>query len=250
MCGDSVAFTCACSAAASAVAPSRSDDEGPRLLQAVLLVADDRALGHVGVRGEALLDLLRGDPDAADLEQVVGAAAVVEEAVGVAREEVAAHDHVARVGLHRLLARVPVHERGVSPSIHSRPVSRRAARAVLVDHPALVARHELAERSGARRARPVGDVDVVGLGGADAVEHLDAEASRASGGAALAAAPRPPRCTAAGRTGLRAGCSSIARIIVGTLTRIVGRCSAMSSKIRSGVERSGKTIPAAPTPNG
>ena len=100
------------------------DDERARLLQAVLLVADDRALGHVGVRGEALLDLLRRDPDAADLEQVVGAAAVVEEAVGVAREEVAAHDHVARVGLARTSrARCQYMSAAVSPSIHSRPVS-------------------------------------------------------------------------------------------------------------------------------
>ena len=44
--------------------------------------------------------------------------------------------------------------------------------------------------------------------------------------------------------------SIICAIIVGTLTRIVGRCSAISSKIRSGVVRSGKTIPAPPTPNG
>ena len=44
--------------------------------------------------------------------------------------------------------------------------------------------------------------------------------------------------------------ATICAIIVGTFTRIVGLCSAISSKIRSGVERSGKTIPAAPTPNG
>ena len=76
------------------------------------------------MRGEALLDLLRRDPDAADLEQVVGAAAVVEEAVGVAGEEVAAHDHVARVGLAPTSrARCQYMSAAVSPSIHSRPVS-------------------------------------------------------------------------------------------------------------------------------
>ena len=45
------------------------------------------------------------------------------------------------------------------------------------------------------------------------------------------------------------GCSSIAPIIVGTCTMIVGRCRSIRSKSRSGVARSGNTMPAAPTPN-
>src|SRR5438874_6460454 len=44
------------------------DDERPRLLQAVFVVADDGAFGYVGAAREALLDLQRRHPDAADLE--------------------------------------------------------------------------------------------------------------------------------------------------------------------------------------
>ena len=46
------------------------------------------------------------------------------------------------------------------------------------------------------------------------------------------------------------GWATIALIMVGTLTRMVGECRSINSKISSAVVRSGKAIPAAPTPNG
>src|SRR5262244_477413 len=60
------------------------DDEGLGLDEAVrVLVAHHRRLEHGGVADERVLHLHGRDPDAADLEHVVGAAAVPEEAVRV-----------------------------------------------------------------------------------------------------------------------------------------------------------------------
>ena len=121
---------------------------------------------HGGVADQAVLDLRRRDPDPADLDQVVGAAAVPEVAVGVALEEVAGADAVAVKGLLRLLVLAPVQERGgvaLDPEL------------AVVGDVGLVAGHELARAARLRAAGPVGDVDVVRLGGADPVEHLDAE---------------------------------------------------------------------------
>ena len=58
---------------------------------------------HVLVADEAVLDLARRHPDAARLQQVVGAAVVVEEPVGVPAEQVSRVDGVAAVGRRRLL---------------------------------------------------------------------------------------------------------------------------------------------------
>src|SRR5215216_3641787 len=139
-------------------------DERARLLEAVVVVADDRTLGHVRMVGEAAFDLLRRDPDAADLEQVVGTPAIVEAAVGVAREQVAAHDDVAGIRPDRARARVPVHQRG-RVALDPQP-SRLAVRQLaplVVDHARRIARHRLAERARTGGARTVGDVDVVRL---------------------------------------------------------------------------------------
>src|SRR5215204_7049096 len=99
---------------------------------------------------QAVLDLGRRDPDAADLDQVVDAPAVPEVAVVVALEEVAGLDGVAVECLFRLLVLAPVEERGrvaLDPEL-----------AVLGDV-RLVAGDELASRPGAHASGPVRDVD-------------------------------------------------------------------------------------------
>src|ERR1041385_637620 len=129
----------------------------------VLRRADDRALDHVRMADEAVLDLGRGDPDPADLDQVVHAAAVPEEPVVVALEEIARVHGVAVEGARRLLLVAPVVER--------RGVARDEKLAGLAEL-GFVARDELAGRSGTCSAGPVRDVDVVQLGRDDPGQHL------------------------------------------------------------------------------
>src|SRR5262245_31534773 len=112
---------------------------------------------------EAVLDLGGRDPDPADLDQVVDAAAVPEEAVVVALEQVAGVDGVAVERARRLLGVAFVVERG--------SVARDEELAVLADL-CLVTRDELTGRAGTCTAGPVRDVDVVQLARADPVEHL------------------------------------------------------------------------------
>ena len=69
----------------------------------------------------------------------------------------------------------------------------------------LVAGHELAGAPGPHPAGPVRDVDVVRLGRADPVEHLDAERLEPALVQLARAAPRRPRCRGAGRTGPASG---------------------------------------------
>ena len=70
--------TCSFSSAASAarlVVAGAEHDERLRLDEALVLDADDRARGDRRVPEQALLDLERRDPQAADLEEIVGATA-------------------------------------------------------------------------------------------------------------------------------------------------------------------------------
>ena len=80
------------------------DHEGTGAGQPVLGVADDRAFDDGGMGQQAVFDLGRGHPHAADLQQVVGPSAVVEVAVRVAGEQVARPHRVpGGEGLRRLL---------------------------------------------------------------------------------------------------------------------------------------------------
>ena len=87
------------------------DHVRPRHGQPVLLCSDDRALDHLGVRDEAVLDLGRRNPNAADFDQVVDAPPIPEEAVVVALEEIAGADRVAVERARSLLLVAPVVER-------------------------------------------------------------------------------------------------------------------------------------------
>ena len=91
--GASSRFTYAmrsCSRSAPAVVADVRHHEGQRFRQAVVVLdADDRALPHRLVGQQRALDLARRHPLAADLEQIVGAAAVEVGAVVVDEEAVA-----------------------------------------------------------------------------------------------------------------------------------------------------------------
>ena len=90
-------------------AGSFSTTKALRLHQAVaVLPADHGGLQHGRVLDERALDLDRRDPDAADLQHVVGAAGVPEVAVGVLVVLVAGLDPVAEERLLGLLVLVPV----------------------------------------------------------------------------------------------------------------------------------------------
>ena len=137
----------------------------------------------------------------------------------------------------------------MSPSIQSSPFSAMCA---------VVAGHELAGASGLHAAGAIRDVDVVRLGRADPVEHLDAERRPASGRAAPSGAPRRPTCTGAGRRHVAAD----TRLSVWTVwrpsapsssgpARGSSACARRSARRSARASmRSGKTMPAAPTPNG
>ena len=107
--GPAAAFTCACSAATSALRAGLQHDEGHRLHQPVgVLAPDHRRFLHGVVGDQRGLDLEGADPDAADLEHVVGAALVAVEALGIAEVLVAGARPFALEGAARLRALVPV----------------------------------------------------------------------------------------------------------------------------------------------
>src|SRR5262245_44494587 len=115
---------------------------------------------------QGVLDLRGRHPDPADLDQVVRPAAVPEVPVRVSLEQVARANGVAAEGLFGLLVLAPV-EKG-------RRVALDRELAVLVQM-RRVAGDELARAARAHAPTAVRDVDVVRLGRADPVEHLDPE---------------------------------------------------------------------------
>src|SRR6185437_10113758 len=151
------------------------DDPRARDDQALLLDAADEALGDGRVPVEAVLDLERRDPDPADLQEVVGTAAVEEVPVPVAYEEVARADEIAVEGPLRPHVVAPVEDAcalAAGPELPRLTVRDRLS--VGVQQLRLVSRHEIADAPCAHTAGTVRDVDVVQLGRADAFEHLDA----------------------------------------------------------------------------
>ena len=142
---------------------------------AALLVglADHAALGHGRVPQQRVLDFRAADVVAGGDDHVVGAGLVEEVAVLVLHEGVAG---VVPAVLHVVgLARV-VQVLAAGGADHGQ-LADRAARhfvAVVVDHLGRVAGHHLADGAGAHVAAGRGDEDVEHLGGADAVQHLDA----------------------------------------------------------------------------
>ena len=90
-------------------APARRTTNAIGLTSAVvILAADDAALEHRVVRDQRVLDFDRADPQAADLEHVVGAPGVPVEPVGVLRVLVAGADPVPFDRVLGLLVLVPV----------------------------------------------------------------------------------------------------------------------------------------------
>src|SRR4029453_12829358 len=122
-------------------------------------------LDDIRVGEEALLDLGRRHPHAANLEELVAPPPKPEEAVGVPDEEVARLDEVAAERLFRLLVLVPVEERrriALDPERAHLAVGDLTP--VLVDHPHRVAGHHLADAARSSPPGPARMVDVVRLG--------------------------------------------------------------------------------------
>ena len=172
-------FTCTLQRLEQAVARRiavAQHDEGLRLDQPVgVLLADHRGFQHRLVRRERGLDLERRHPHAAHLEHVVGAAAVVEIAVGVAHVFVAGIGPFAREGAPALGALVPVafaRRRPAHDQLADLAVGQLMP--VLVDDPHVVAGHRLAGRAVAHVVGPVAQEGLEHLGRADAVEHVAA----------------------------------------------------------------------------
>ena len=139
--------------------------------------AHDGRLGHPRMRQQHVFNVGRRHPLAGDLEHVVGASAVVVEAVGVPYEYVAG-------------AEPAVHERATC-RLRPVPVARTRRRcahvqdarhavghgpAVGVEQPRVCPRHDRPRRARATRAGPVREHHENRLGGAEPVEDLDAEA--------------------------------------------------------------------------
>src|SRR5215510_1671914 len=153
------------------------DDEGLRLDQPIaVLTADHRRLQHRRVAHQRRLDLDRRDPDTADLQHVVRAAAVPEVALGVLVVLVACLDPRAEERLLGLVVLVPVvGHRRVALDAQVADLAARDAMPLVVDDRELVAGHGHARRAGARTPRAIRDEDVADLGGTDAVDDLHAE---------------------------------------------------------------------------
>ena len=125
---------------------------------------------------ERRLDLDRRDPQAADLDHVVGPAlvpvvAVLVHAVAVAAEEPLAEDRV--LGL--LVLRPVERQRAVALHVQVSGLARGHGLAVRIEDLHLVAGHGLAAGSRPEVVEPVRAVDVEHLGRADAVEDDQAE---------------------------------------------------------------------------
>ena len=126
---------------------------------------------------QCVFDLDRADPDTPDLEHVVGAAGVPQEAVLVLCVLVAGPYPVALDGVLGLVVLVPV-ERARRIALYEQiadPASRRGP-AVVVQERCFVARDRLARRARSDRARLVRHEDVQDLRRADAVQDGDPEA--------------------------------------------------------------------------
>src|SRR6185437_1824613 len=135
---------------------------------------EHRAFAHVGVFGEAKLDLERIDPLPGDLDQVIGAAAEEMEAVGVAHKAVAGIDPSAVAdGFRGLVRPVPVQRRGgiaAYPQDALFVVADLAA--VLVFQTDFIAGH--AQPGGAELfpLRPVAEIDVQHFGRSQPFDDL------------------------------------------------------------------------------
>ena len=139
-----------------------------------VLLADHAGFEHRLVRRECGLDLERRHPHAVDLEHVVGAAAAIVIALGIAHELVARVGPFAREGAAALGALVPVAfaGRGAAHDEFADLAVRQLAAAV-VDDLELVAGHRLAGRAVAHVVRPVAQEGLQHLGRAEPVEHVD-----------------------------------------------------------------------------
>src|SRR5205823_7437613 len=154
------------------------DDEGLGLDEPVgVLLADHRRFEHRGVAHERGLHLDRRDPDAPDLQHVVGATAEPEVTVLVLEVLVAGLDPGTEERLLRLLVLVPVvgHDR-VALDAQVPDLAGGHRPPLVVHDDRLVAGHGQARRARPRRTGAVRDEDVEDLRRADAVDELDAEA--------------------------------------------------------------------------
>ena len=125
---------------------------------------------------QSRLDLEGADPDAADLQHVVGAAGVGEASIGVADVFVAASHPRALEGLARPGPVAPVHERRRGPpDVQVARLAVRNGASVLGAEFDLVAPHRPAGRAVAHLVGAVGDEDVQHLGRTDPIDDVDAE---------------------------------------------------------------------------
>src|SRR5204862_4359346 len=123
------------------------------------------------------LDLDRRDPDPADFQHVVRAAAVPEVAILVLVVLVARLDPRAEERLFGLLVLVPVvRHRGVALDTEVADLALRHGAPLVVHDGELVARHGKPRGAGARRARTVRDEAVAALRRAEPVDARDAQA--------------------------------------------------------------------------
>src|SRR5262245_2714074 len=153
------------------------DHERLRLDEPIaVLTAHHRRLQHGGMAHQRRFHLDGRDPDAADLQHVIGASAVPEVAVLVLVILVARLDPCAEERLLGLVVLVPVvRHRGVAFDAQVADLAARDRPALVVDDRELVAGYGQARRAGARPPRAVRDEDVPDLSGANAVDDLHAE---------------------------------------------------------------------------
>ena len=125
---------------------------------------------------QTAFDLLRGKPFASDFQHVVGAAAIGEVAVGVTHDQVAGHVPFAPEGVPGFVRLLPV---TVRQRVAAHPQGTHLAvgqlAALVVAHSNIESRYHLSDGPGSRGARAIRDEDVPHLGGAQAVQQLDAE---------------------------------------------------------------------------
>ena len=152
-------------------------DEGLRLDQPVgVLFADDGGLQHRFVRDQGRFHIERRHPLPTDLEHVVGAAAVIVIAIGVAPVFVAGIGPIALEGAAALGALVPVTFAG-RRSAHDQFADLIGAQLAskLIHQLDVITRNWFAGGTVADVTRPVADESLQHLGRADAVEHVDAD---------------------------------------------------------------------------